>query len=215
MGLREDWQRLAEALGLDFLEGAEKVLAIPAARRVYGKTFGANQLASAQRMLDNPLLKGLLATMFLAAANGSYAGHEFVLFRNVQSTGSSSGSRQARFVNVILAFPNALELGLKVHKAGVLSGLAKRLFPGVYVRPDGNPELDALVVVRGKKKQEIARYLFREDRGRALRGLYSVSGRFRVDDFGIHFREPGNIITEDTARRLMDAMAEAAGPLRA
>ena len=210
---RTKWQTLAADLGFEYVEGPENVLKIPAVQRTMTRELGGGQSGSIEKILASPILRAALKVMFIAALTGRHNDREFVVFRSVQSTGSSSGSRNIRFVNVIVAFRNQLQYGLKVKPSGVFTGIGKTLFPSTYIRPENRPELDAAVVVRGKKKAEIKSFLFSGRRPESLMALFSHSKKIRIDDYGIHFKEVGEIIEADKARALMDAMSTAAKEL--
>ena len=213
MKSREKWQHLANELGFEFIEGPENVLKIPAVQRTMVKELGGGQIGSIEKVLDSPIIRKAFSTMFIGAAIGRFQDRDFVMFRNVQSTGGSSGSRNIYFVNIISPFKNQLQYGLKVKTSGAFTGIGKAVFPGIYIRPESYPELDAKIVVKGKKKAEIKSFLFSGKRVESLLLLFGYSKKIRIDDFGIHFKEVGEIIDADKAKNLMEKMAATAKAL--
>lgn len=212
MELRDEWQKLAKELEFDFVEGFENVLNIPAVQRTMKRELGGGKAASIEKLLASPILRTTLSTMFIAAVSGRCQDRDFILFRNVLTSGSS-GTRHVHYVNVISAFGRQLNYGLKVKAAGVFSGIGKAVFPRTYIRPDNNPELDALVVVRGKQKAEIRSFLFSGKRMDKLKALISYSKKMKIDDYGIHFKEVGETIQSEKAKELMAIMASCANEL--
>ena len=85
MTLRDEWQKLANELGFEFLEGPENVLKIPAVQLTMKKELGGGQMTSVEKALANTLLSGVLSKMFIVAVSGRFLEREFVLFRNIQS----------------------------------------------------------------------------------------------------------------------------------
>lgn len=209
MGIKEDWQALANQLNFEFHEGINALINSPSPQleQIMREEFPGKMqdIEKAKALLNTPFVQSMLSKIFLGMAKGTYKEFEFLIYRSTAS--SSSSNTKQYFVNIVLFFKKVYNLGMEITAAGFFSRLGKKLFPGSYVRIP-NSELDPMLVIRGKNKEQIRTMLSYEKLQTQLMELFSYSKNFKITDYGIRLKEPGQIIPKEHIISLMDMMAK-------
>lgn len=210
MDVKEKWQQLAVELGFEFKEGIDGLLDSPhlesiALEEMQGK---ARDIQHIRALLQSNFVRGMLSRIFLGIATGSHRDFEWFVYR---SSSSSSGSGSTHYyVNVNLFFKKTYGWGMKITASGFFGKLGKILFPGAYVRLRRS-SLAPMVSIKGKEKDRIKTLLSFDKLQHRLVELFSFSRNFKVDDYGIRYREPGHILSKERILELMEIMAKTAG----
>lgn len=204
--LKDQYQALAEQLGLKYKPGIDAILSSEAMKRqiVYssGNAMSLQQLQSVQKateIFQNPLIKKLLEKLFPGFVTGNYRDHEVFIYPR------SEGKRSAYSMHFVLAFKTPLKLGLSIYTESFFSRVAKSLFKAQDIQT-GNAELDKLVMIKGKDQAEVQVLLSDHFRQKQLTGFFRKFPSSVLDDFGIQHTESSAIVSASRATEMLDAL---------
>ena len=206
MGVKEQWRQLAPQLGFEFKEGIEALLESPSLLQMAGGALNMDQVAKARNFMDHPMVKKLIAMVFMGAATGFHRGFEFALLRG----SSSSSSTKSYHVHISLLFHQSLQCELNIAAGGFLASIGRALFPGSHLKIDHRPELNRMLSIKADDRERALMFLSRFEVQEALMALYSFSRQFTISDHGIRYKEPGHIIDAGRALNIMNLMVDAA-----
>lgn len=209
MSDRQRWTELAEDLGLTFKPGVRGMLESKIAGRIAAQQgHDPEQIA---KVMQNPLIMGVLERVFLGVAMGSYRDYEFFVYRNSRSTSSTTSASYS--VHVQLFFPEPAELGLSIYRESFWGKVGK--FLGAQDLQTGNAKLDPLVMIKAADQDRAQHMLGDDSLQGALLDLFEDSDGFEVDDDGIEHRTHGKLILPvHVVEGLMDRMVDAAEIVR-
>ena len=206
--LREEYRKLAAVLGLEYKEGVETFLESPSLRLAAGEALQTKDIQQAEKFLTNPLVKSLLAKVFMGAATGFYRDFEVALFRGT-SSGSESSS-QTYYVNISLFFKSNLRCGLQIYHKDFFTRLGAIIFSGSYVKLPGDAPVSKLIAVKAEDKTQAQMYVSSRELLNQIHQLFQYSPDFKITDHGIRYRQRGHIIDPAQARPIMDLMVDTA-----
>ncbi len=199
-----DWTALGSELGLTFKPGIRAFLESDAVRRLEtGDPQQAQAAAQARKLLDNPLVAGLLDRVFTGVLTGQWQGYEAVIYRGARASGGSSGSHPS--VTAALLFNQPPRCGLQVRERL----LADRLLAWFGRRglPTGNAALDRAVHISAREIAQ-AQVTFSDARVQQhLLTLQGLGGTLLLTDEGIRRKRQGETLDATEARRVLDAQA--------
>jgi hypothetical protein len=205
---RQDWQQLAEELGLTFHAGVRGMLKSKLGARLLAQQ--GQDPEQLEKVLDNGLLMGVLDAVFLGVIIGTRGAYELYIYRNSRSSGSSSGSTHS--VHVQLFFPSDVELGLSIYRERFWSKVGK-----IFGAQDivlGNAELDPMVMIKANEEGKAKLMLSGVEVQNALLELFRHSDGFEIDDNGIEHRTHGTAWLEaERVTELMTRLTSAADVL--
>lgn len=211
MSRREQWEQLSQELGFEFKRGARSFLESPAGRREMEARFADGEIPAANiEILDHPIVRSLIELVFEGAATGEYRGFEFSLYPTSQRPSEGSTTPYA---NVTLLFGKVYDLDLSIYHETFFSRVGKVLL-GTQDVQLGNPELDKLIMIKGKNELLVKDLLEAPAVQQALLEMYRMSTQFEIRDYGIFHKEVASVITRDRAIALMDKMVDVAEALQ-
>lgn len=211
MSDRQAWEQLASELGFTFKEGIRAYLEADAVRRLEADGSDpaqAQAFAQARKLLDNPLLMGLMDKLFFGVVTGEQRGYEFTLYHS----SSSSSKSKAHYVHIALLFKRPEKLGLLLAPETFFSRVGHKLFHTQDLTT-GNAELDRLVSVKAREVAPAQVLLADRRVQEQLIALFRDGAEWLVSDEGIRWRRGGGTLTAAEARPLMERMAAAAAAL--
>ena len=206
--IKEQWQRLAIELGFQLKHEIRPQVELPSLHKLAAKAIKKGNMKDAEKFLETPMIKELLAKIFIGSATGIYRDFEFALFR---SSISAPPSEPAYYVNIVLMLKNNLQLGLDIQYAGLASKFGKKLMPGKYIRNSGNSDIDNFVAIQAKDRNRARNLLSVNGLSHRLSHLFRFSKRFIISDSSIRYDERGQFIEKENALKIMDMMVEVAG----
>ncbi|MBW2524882.1 MAG: hypothetical protein JRI23_11930 [Deltaproteobacteria bacterium] len=202
---RQQWTQLADELGLAFKPGVRGMLESKIAGRIAAQQ--GQDPAQIAKVMQNPLIMGVLERVFLGVAMGTYRDYEFFVYRNSKSHSDSSTTSYS--VHVQLFWPEAVELGLSIYRERFWSKVGKVF--GAQDLQTGHPELDPLVMVKAGVPERVQSLIELHEMQQALLELFRDGDEFEVDDQGIEHRSLGQrFLPAGAVRPLMDRMVAAA-----
>ncbi len=211
MNSKEQWKLLANELGFTYKEGIDAFVESPTLARMAASQIGAGDFEKAKAMLSNPLVKGLLDSLFIGTITGKTGAYECTLFRgSASSSQSGSSSGKVYYVNIALLFRQSLDWGLDMYRAGLSAKIAKKLFRKNYVPVPDDGELERMIAVRAKKRDQVQLFLRNMAVSDQLKKLFSSPGDYHISDHGIRYKLRGEIIAKDEALRVLAILAETA-----
>ena len=123
MGIKEDWQALANQLNFEFHEGINALINSPSPQleQIMREEFPGKMqdIEKAKALLNTPFVQSMLSKIFLGMAKGTYKEFEFLIYRSTAS--SSSSNTKQYFVNIVLFFKKVYNLGMEITAAGFFS----------------------------------------------------------------------------------------------
>lgn len=209
MNIKEQWIQLAGELGFQFKEGIDALIDSPHLEKIVQEELQGKirDLQQVRNLLKSTFVKTMLSKIFMGIATGTYREFEFLIYRGMTSS-SGSGTRNYH-VNIVLFFKTPYHWGMEITPAGFFSKWGKLFFPKAYVKLPYS-RLDPLVVIKGKEKEHIKTLLSYEKLQQGLIQLFSYPGDFKVSDYGIRFKEPGEILPKEHTIDLMNIMVKTA-----
>jgi hypothetical protein len=211
MSRREQWEQLSQELGFEFKRGIRGFLESAAGRRELDERIASGEFPKGGlALLDNPIVRTMLELLFDGVGAGTHRGYEFNVFSSTHQTTSSGSS--TLYANVTMFFPKSYDLELVIYNETFLSRVGKALFFQQDVQL-GNPELDKLIMIKGRQDLVVRDLLESPDVQRELLTMYRMSTGFEVRDYGIKHKEAEGIITRERAVSLMDRMVDVAESL--
>lgn len=210
MDITEQWQLLAVELGLEFRHEIRPRIELPSMHKMAAKALKKGNLAQAEHLFENPMMKKLLSKVFIGTATGYYRGFECAVFRS--TIAAEVATNPAYFVNIVLMLPKDLGMGLDIKSAGLLNKISG-LFSGKRIGFPNHPELNAMVSVEAGNKKAAQKLFAQKRLPETLRAMYAFSNRFTIWDESIRYDERGKIIARDRALEIMDLMVETAKEL--
>lgn len=208
MDIREQWRSLANEIGFTFKEGIDAFIESPTLAAMAATQIGTGDFEKAKAMLSNPLVKGILDSLFIGTITGSFGGYECTLFRGSDSS-SHSGSSTGRIyhVNIALLFRQSLNWGLDITRAGFGAAIAKKLFKKNYLMIPDDKELDRMISIKAAKREPVQLFLTNTKVREQLKKLFSLSGEYHITDHGIRYKVKGEIIGKDEALRILQILS--------
>lgn len=209
MSIKGKWQQLAKELDFEFKEGIDALIESPHLGKIAQDVFPGKtrDIEQAKILLKTDFVRTMLSKIFLGMATGTYRDFEFLLYRSASSS-SISGTRHYD-VNVVLFFNKPYHWGMEITTVDFFSKLGKTLLPKAYVKIPHSP-LNPLVRIKAKGEDRIRTLLSYDKLQQQLVELFSYSKNFKVSDYGIRFKESGEILAKERVMGLMDMMVNAA-----
>lgn len=204
MGDKEELIELADAFGFEFKEGIDLFLQSPSLLSIM-QNKGMEPIFPSF-MVDNPMIRKMIAAVFTGAATGIYRGFECYLMRGSKSSSASDHPIHS-FVIVMMA-KTPLDIGLDIYARTPFTWLGNLLMGSKYAKI-ADSELARVVAVRGRDMPSAQAFIDNPANAQAILTLFKYSKRFKIGDFGIRYEHRTPVIDAAIAKEILDKMAEA------
>ena len=128
----------------------------------------------------------------------------------VTTFSKGSGKNQTTYTRFRVSYPHSLDLGLRLTKQGMLSGIGK--FFGTQDIEVGDEGFDDAIVVKGRDPQRVKEFLTLSRRMRAARFLTTYQGS-NIDDLNVEWERRHVERDSDKIVRMIERMASLANHL--
>jgi hypothetical protein len=196
---------LADALGFTFREGIDAFVE----SEFLQKMLDQQNIPAVAGILQNELVRAMLAKVFIGAAVGSYRDYEsFVMF----TAHPNPKKTQVPTIQIFLAFPKPFSHGLEIRPLAFgdrflsFFGLGNRIYTG-----DRN--LDGILMITARDQPEVCRLVSPQSVQKSLLQVFENQTAAKVADFGVGRSEPADTDPLERARSSLKLQADLADAL--